>query len=101
MCGLFGALSFNNSAINPDHAASMSARVARRGPDDEGEFYDGPVMLGHRRLSIIDLSAAGHQPMQDVTRRYSIVFNGTIYNYPELREILLAKVYQFNSHSDT
>ncbi len=101
MCGLFGALSFNNSAINPDHAASMSARVARRGPDDKGEFYDGPVMLGHRRLAIIDLSAAGHQPMQDVTRRYSIVFNGTIYNYPELREILLAKGYQFNSHSDT
>jgi len=101
MCGLFGALSFNGSAIDPTHAASMSAKVARRGPDDKGEFFSGPVMLGHRRLAIIDLSASGHQPMQDVSKRYSIVFNGTIYNYPELREILIAKGYQFNSHSDT
>ena len=101
MCGLFGALSFDANAINPEHAERMSAQVARRGPDDRGEFYDGPVMLGHRRLAIIDLSPAGHQPMQDVTRRYTIVFNGTIYNYPELREILVAKGYRFNSHSDT
>jgi asparagine synthase (glutamine-hydrolysing) len=101
MCGLFGALSFDANAINPEHAASMSARVARRGPDDQGEFFDGPVMLGHRRLAIIDLSPAGHQPMHDVSRRYTIVFNGTIYNYPELREILIGKGYQFHSHSDT
>ena len=101
MCGLFGALSFDASAIDPDHAARMSARVAQRGPDDKGEFFDGPVMLGHRRLAIIDLSPAGHQPMQEVTGRYTIVFNGTIYNYPELRQILLEKGYRFNSHSDT
>jgi len=101
MCGLFGALSFNASAIDPNHATSMSAMVARRGPDDKGEFFAGPVMLGHRRLAIIDLSASGHQPMQDVSQRYTIVFNGTIYNYPELRETLIAKGYQFNSHSDT
>ena len=91
MCGLFGALSFDASAINPDHAARMSTRVARRGPDDSGQFFDGPVMLGHRRLAIIDLSASGHQPMQDVSKRYAIVFNGTIYNYPELRQILIDK----------
>jgi asparagine synthase (glutamine-hydrolysing) len=101
MCGLFGALSFNASAIAPEHAARMSAQVARRGPDDKGEFFAGPVMLGHRRLAIIDLSAAGHQPMQDVSQRYTIVFNGTIYNYPELREELVVKGYRFNSHSDT
>ena len=101
MCGLFGALSFDASAINPEHAARMSAQVARRGPDDKGEFFAGPVMLGHRRLAIIDLSASGHQPMQDVSERYTIVFNGTIYNYPELREELIAKGYRFNSHSDT
>ena len=94
MCGLFGALSFDENAISPEHATRMSAQVARRGPDDKGEFFDGPVMLGHRRLSIIDLSAAGHQPMQDATRRYTIVFNGTIYNYPELRETLIGKGYQ-------
>ena len=101
MCGLFGALSFDQKAINPELAERMSARVARRGPDDKGEFFDGPVMLGHRRLSIIDLSPAGHQPMQDFSRRFAIVFNGTIYNYPELREQLIDKGYRFNSHSDT
>ena len=101
MCGLFGALSFNGEAIDSGHAERMSLQVARRGPDDRGEFYQGPVMLGHRRLSIIDLSAAGHQPMADATQRYTIVFNGTIYNYPELREDLIAEGYVFNSHSDT
>jgi asparagine synthase (glutamine-hydrolysing) len=101
MCGLFGALSFDASAISADHAARMSAQVAKRGPDDKGEFFAGPVMLGHRRLAIIDLSASGHQPMHDVSKRYTIVFNGTIYNYPELREVLKGKGYQFNSHSDT
>ncbi len=101
MCGLFGALSFNQKSIDSALAECMSQRVARRGPDDSGEYYDGPVMLGHRRLSIIDLSPAGHQPMQDDSRRYCIVFNGTIYNYPELREQLIGKGYRFNSHSDT
>lgn len=101
MCGLFGALSFTANAINPEYATKMSAMVARRGPDDSGEFYQGPVMLGHRRLAIIDLSPLGHQPMLDTSERYSIVFNGTIYNYPELREQLIAKGFAFNSHSDT
>ena len=101
MCGLFGALSFDSNPISADHAARMSACVARRGPDSKGEFFDGPVMLGHRRLAIIDLSPSGHQPMQETSGRYSIVFNGTIYNYPELREILIGKGYRFQSHSDT
>ena len=101
MCGLFGALNFDGSPIDSGLAERMSERVARRGPDDRGEFFDGPVMLGHRRLSIIDLSSAGHQPMHDDTRRHTIVFNGTIYNYPELREQLIGLGYRFNSHSDT
>ena len=79
----------------------MSQQVARRGPDDQGDFYQGAVALGHRRLSIIDLSANGHQPMTDVRQNFTIVFNGTIYNYPELREDLLSKGYDFQSHSDT
>lgn len=79
----------------------MSRQVARRGPDDQGEFFDGPVMLGHRRLSIIDLSSNGHQPMTDVQQNLTIVFNGTIYNYPELRDELIALGYAFQSHSDT
>lgn len=101
MCGLFGALSFTDQPVDVGMAEAMSAKVARRGPDDEGLWCDGPIMLGHRRLSIIDLSELGHQPMQDVSNRYSIVFNGTIYNYPELREQLIAAGYQFRSHSDT
>ncbi len=101
MCGLYGALSFDGQSIDPGIAMAMSEKVARRGPDDRGEWFDGPVMLGHRRLSIIDLSPQGHQPMHDVGERYCIVFNGTIYNYPELREVLIADGYRFNSHSDT
>ena len=101
MCGLYGALSFDGQGIDPGIAMAMSEKVARRGPDDRGEWFDGPVMLGHRRLSIIDLSPSGHQPMHDVGERYCIVFNGTIYNYPELREVLIADGYRFNSHSDT
>ena len=101
MCGLYGAFSFDGQSIDPGIAMAMSEKVARRGPDDQGEWFDGPVMLGHRRLAIIDLSPSGHQPMHDTSERYSIVFNGTIYNYPELREVLIADGYRFNSHSDT
>ena len=101
MCGLFGALNFTGQSINRALATAMSEKVARRGPDDRGEWFDGPIMLGHRRLAIIDLSPQGHQPMRDVSERYTIVFNGTIYNYPELREALIADGYRFNSHSDT
>jgi asparagine synthase (glutamine-hydrolysing) len=101
MCGLFGALSFTDEQIDPVIVTKMSACVAKRGPDDSGEFYDGPVMLGHRRLAIIDLSPLGHQPMQDVSNRYTIVFNGTIYNYPELRQELINKGFSFKSQSDT
>ena len=101
MCGLYGALSFSGAKIDSGLATAMSEKVTRRGPDDQGEWFDGPVMLGHRRLAIIDLSPQGHQPMHDVSERYIIVFNGTIYNYPELREVLIADGYGFNSHSDT
>ncbi|MCZ6669024.1 MAG: N-acetylglutaminylglutamine amidotransferase [Gammaproteobacteria bacterium] len=101
MCGLFGALSFSGEPVEPGFAEAMSDKVARRGPDDRGEWFDGPVMLGHRRLAIIDLSPQGHQPMHDVGGQLTIVFNGTIYNYPELREQLIADGYAFHSHSDT
>jgi len=101
MCGLFGALSFSGQSVDTGIANAMSEKVARRGPDDQGEWFDGPVMLGHRRLAIIDLSPQGHQPMHDVSEQYTIVFNGTIYNYPELREQLIADGYAFHSHSDT
>ena len=77
--------------------------MAHRGPDDAGMWrsMDGRVGLGHRRLAIVDLSAAGHQPMQDLAERLTIVFNGEIYNHRDLRHELAAKGYSFRSNSDT
>lgn len=79
----------------------MTTIVAHRGPDDEGLFQVGKVGLGHRRLSIIDLSALGHQPMSDVKGKAVIVYNGEIYNFLEIREELLSMGYQFASRTDT
>jgi asparagine synthase (glutamine-hydrolysing) len=78
----------------------MSKAIAHRGPDDEGTYIQGPVGLGNRRLSIIDLEL-GHQPMSDRTDTAWIVYNGEIYNFPSLRETLQAKGYPFVTHSDT
>lgn len=75
--------------------------MASRGPDDSGVWAREGVALGHRRLSIIDLSNHGHQPMHDPELGLTVAFNGCIYNYPELRRQLMAKGYRFFSHSDT
>lgn len=79
----------------------MMQKMKHRGPDDEGVFIDSNVGLGFVRLSIIDLSPGGHQPMFDVTGRFVVVFNGEIYNYLELREDLGKKGYKFRSSTDT
>jgi len=101
MCGICGELRFDATA--PDMAAisRMSDQLARRGPDHAGTYQDGPLAFGHRRLSIIDLSAHAHQPMVDAVLQLSLVFNGTIYNYRELRAELQAKGYQFFSEGDS
>ena len=78
----------------------MARAIAHRGPDDEGYFVSGPIGLGFRRLSIIDL-AGGHQPMFDAEQTVSVIFNGEIYNYKELREQLQGRGYQFRTASDT
>lgn len=75
--------------------------MRHRGPDDEGFYINGNIGLGHERLSIIDLSEAGHQPMTNEDSRFWIVFNGEIYNYLELRQELIGKGHKFKSHSDT
>src|ERR1700710_1008347 len=75
--------------------------MSRRGPDGSGIWSNGPVALGHRRLAIIDLSAAGAQPMVDAELGLTVVFNGCIYNYEQLRDELAAVGYRFFSHSDT
>ncbi|GMR07599.1 MAG: N-acetylglutaminylglutamine amidotransferase [Gammaproteobacteria bacterium] len=79
----------------------MLAVLVPRGPDDEGKYFDGGLGLGHRRLSIIDLSERSHQPMVDKNAGVSLVFNGTIYNYRELRQQLIRKGHAFFSDGDT
>ncbi|HEY9362663.1 MAG TPA: asparagine synthetase B, partial [Chitinophagaceae bacterium] len=102
MCGIAGIISSQGN-INVTDIRPMTDAIQHRGPDGEGIFInnDGNVGLGHRRLSIIDLSNAGAQPMASKDNRYNIIFNGEIYNYIELKEIQLKKGYQFSSHSDT
>ena len=101
MCGIAGEFRFDNKA--PDAAAMerMLAKLARRGPDAEGQHADGPVRLGHRRLAIIDLSPRSKQPMLDAASGTALVFNGTIYNYPELRAELIGRGHVFHSDGDT
>ena len=101
MCGICGELRFDGRAPDLGAIARMNARLARRGPDHEGSHADGPVALGHRRLAIIDLTPHANQPMVDQALELAIVFNGTIYNYPELREELMARGYRFFSTGDT
>lgn len=79
----------------------MMQALARRGPDHEGSYLDGPMALGHRRLAIIDLSARSNQPLVDIELGLVLVFNGTIYNYPELRQTLSAMGYQFFTSGDS
>ncbi|MGE5319051.1 MAG: N-acetylglutaminylglutamine amidotransferase [Hyphomicrobiaceae bacterium] len=101
MCGIAGELRFDNTAPDAAAMARMLAKLARRGPDAEGQHADGPVRLGHRRLAIIDLSPRSRQPMVDAASGTALVFNGTIYNYPELRAELLGLGHVFRSDGDT
>ena len=102
MCGIVGIVSNSPQAQRAWLAIGRDA-MTHRGPDDAGEWWsgDGRVGLAQRRLAIIDLSPAGHQPMHDASGTLSIVFNGEIYNFADLRKELIAKGHSFRSHSDT
>ena len=102
MCGISGVC-YQSQSIDLEQLKKMTNALAHRGPDGDGHWLseDGKVGLGHRRLSIIDLSERGKQPMQYAQGRYTITFNGEIYNYLEVKEKLLKKGYQFHSDSDT
>ena len=102
MCGITGIVHNNPGEIYLDKLKKMTDIIAHRGPDGEGHWINeaGNVGLGHRRLSIIDLSHNGDQPMHYLNR-YSIVFNGEVYNYVELKEQLQKQGYHFNTESDT
>lgn len=102
MCGIAG--SYQLDATRPVTGARIQEAlrcIAHRGPDDEGVFAHGRTVLGHRRLSIIDTSPAGHQPFTDAGGRYTMVYNGELFNFPELRAQLEAEGHTFRSHSDT
>jgi asparagine synthase (glutamine-hydrolysing) len=105
MCGIAGFFALRGEL--PRHAASrlvlerMVESVRHRGPDDGGAYLDARAGLGHRRLSIVDLSPAGHQPLRSADGSLWITFNGEIFNYVELRRDLEARGHAFHSHSDT
>ncbi|WP_068109219.1 N-acetylglutaminylglutamine amidotransferase [Tropicimonas marinistellae] len=101
MCGICGEITYDGSPANVDAVAAMAEYMAPRGPDSSGVVSRGDWAFGHRRLRIIDLSEAGAQPFVDTHLGLTIVFNGCIYNYPDLRSELEAKGHRFASHSDT
>jgi asparagine synthase (glutamine-hydrolysing) len=100
MCGLCGIVDFGG-AVDAGQVAEMSACLAHRGPDDVGIWEEPGITLGFRRLSILDLSPAGHQPMADPQDRYRLLHNGEVYNYLELRSQLEAHGYSFRTGTDT
>jgi len=101
MCGICGELRFDVSV--PDQAVieRMKEKLQKRGPDSDGSYIKAPIALGHRRLAIIDLSDKAAQPMVDKAADVALVFNGTIYNYPDLRKELQGLGHRFNSTGDT
>ena len=101
MCGLAGELRFDGRTADVPAVDRMNDCQTPRGPDGSGIWSHGPIALGHRRLSIIDLSVAGSQPMVDSPLGLSVVFNGCIYNYQQLRQQLEGAGYRFFSTSDT
>ena len=101
MCGLVATVAFDGRPADPGLLKRASDVLTHRGPDDSGIATYGPVGFGFRRLSIIDLSPAGHQPMESADGRLAIVFNGEIYNYIELKRELQQLGRTFRSSSDT
>jgi len=101
MCGITGLINLNGDAVSPVILRKMTDAIAHRGPDGEGHWIEGNVGLGHRRLAIIDLSPAGHQPMISADHRYILSYNGEIYNYREIRADLEAEGVWFRSQTDS
>ncbi|MGI8459392.1 MAG: N-acetylglutaminylglutamine amidotransferase [Propionibacteriaceae bacterium] len=101
MCGLTGELRFDGQRADVAALVRCCDVLARRGPDGDGMWSSGPVALAHRRLKIIDLSTTGSQPMIDSDLGLAVVFNGCLYNYPELLAELRGQGYRFFGHSDT
>src|SRR5262245_55058973 len=101
MCGIAGIVNVDGDIVEKDMLDSMTGALHHRGPDDMGLYLDMNVGLRHRRLAIVDLSAAGHQPMSYSDERYWITYNGEVYNFREIRAELKEKGYVFESQTDT
>ena len=101
MCGIAGFVNFDGQPASSVTIKQMTNAIAHRGPDGEGQFVHGNVGLGHRRLSIIDTSSAGAQPMTSVDESKVLSYNGELYNYKQLKSELEAKGYVFKSKTDT
>jgi asparagine synthase (glutamine-hydrolysing) len=100
MCGICGKLTFDGQPVDRVQLSTMRDLMTHRGPDDSGIFLQGPVGLGHRRLSIIDLSG-GHQPIANEDGTVTVIFNGEIYNFESLRQELVARGHTLKTRSDT
>ena len=100
MCGIAGEQHFRGPA-DPERITRMLRPLARRGPDYEGQWHQGPVALGHRRLSVIDLHPRANQPLLDPDSGRVLVFNGCIYNYPQLRTLLRERGHRFQTTGDS
>lgn len=101
MCGICGELRFDGAAPEVQRIERMKQKLQKRGPDSEGVYSKAPIAFGHQRLAIIDLSDNAAQPMLDEANGVALVFNGTIYNYPDLRKQLQALGHSFKSTGDT
>jgi asparagine synthase (glutamine-hydrolysing) len=101
MCGIAGYVARDGDPASVVTLKAMTDAIAHRGPDGEGAFTEDNVAIGHRRLAIIDLTPAGHQPMVSADNRYVIAYNGEVYNFQELRLELEAKGYWFRSRTDS
>jgi len=101
MCGISGYINLNGEEASYSIIKSMNDSISHRGPDGEGFWLDKEIAIGHRRLSILDLTDAGKQPMLSHDNRFVISYNGEIYNFKEIREDLITQGIKFNSNCDT
>ena len=101
MCGIAGILNLTGKPVPQQTIKDMTDAIAHRGPDGEGHFIDINIALGHRRLAIIDLTLAAHQPMANGDSSVVVTYNGEIYNFKQLRAELEKQGHRFRSRSDT
>jgi len=101
MCGILGVFNLDGKPFRMTNLVEMASTIGHRGPDDEGFHLDGNIGLAHKRLSILDTSPKGKQPMASKDGKWIVIFNGCIYNFKELRHDLKQKGHYFTSSTDT